>query len=67
MDPSAALAENFVNKVESKGCLIETSIQEGMNPVRKAAHTEQVNPVTLKKDVCRAFLCYQKILRQEIY
>lgn len=28
MDLSAALAENFVNKVESKGCLIVTSIQE---------------------------------------
>ena len=70
MDLSAALAENFVNKVESKGCLIVTSIQERMlqmNPVGKVARTDQVNPVTLEKDVCRAFLCYQKHLRQEVY
>ena len=38
-----------------------------MNPVGKVARIEQVNPVTLEKDVCRAFLCYQKHLRQEVY
>ena len=37
-----------------------------MNPVGKAAHTKQINPVTLEKDVCMAFLCYQKHLRKDV-
>lgn len=68
MDPSAALAENFVNKVELKGCLTVDFIQEGMllnEPSGENEHTKQVKVTTSEEVVCRAFLCYQKHLRQD--
>lgn len=46
-----------------------TSIQEGMllnEPSGESKHTEQVKVATLEEVVCRAFLCYQKHLRQDV-
>lgn len=36
-----------------------------MNPVGENEHTKQVKVTTSEEVVCRAFLCYQKHLRQD--
>ena len=35
-------------------------------PSGESKHTEQVKVATLEEVVCRAFLCYQKHLRQDV-